>query len=1385
VRFRGVAVALVLLATATPSWAQDFDPHGHRHHAPAPGPSRPPPKPGAAPTPGAAPAPSQTVLIERYSRVVLAQPGASFPLQRLSQLYRDRDGSIAKLVADFEVRAAQPGPEQYAATVALAGLYKIDGRAQEAIAALERAIPLGGGDPTAILTLAHLHQDRGDLAAAHARYLQALPMLTVRADKEQTLRTLMTIALDEKDWASAKEFHGKLDALDPTSLFLKGELGHALYDRGEYERAEEELKTVVAAAAGDNRALVPALRELGRAQAKAQEGEAALDTLKRALALAGNQTALRAQIYETIAEIYRADQRLPVLVKMLEDEHPADFERLSLLGGLYEETGESSKAIEVYRRALASAPRQLDIRLRLIRLLQANGDLDAAIAEYEGLIRAAPNNPQFVFEECEALLQRGDRARALRLVSELEARASNDEEVMTRVADFYARIGDSDKSLRVLQRLAQGSTGDAGHLVDLGDRYFQDGDVPLAMQTWKRILSVVQPRAKGLAAYADVLLEHDMIADALAAYRTAVDLDPSNLAFKKALASAYERNRSYRDARILYEEVAARAKEKGDATLLRECRTRIVTLWGLERVLEQQLPALRQAFESAPPDLDAGRTLAEAQLHLRRLPDAEATLRRVIELAPGDAESYLALERVLVQESKIAEAIGVLERLTRVEPKRAREIYERMAQYALQIYKDDDAIKYAARAVELNPDDAEGHRRLGEMYRSKQDTDRAIVEFRAAIVKNDRLFPVYFELADLLLSKDEAAEADRLFRRVLRGAPDEDLVARAARLSIQINLGRGTLESLEQDVLPLAIGNPQRTIYRRLLVEIYGSLTFGLMQRVRHGTPSEADEARAGLARIGARAVKPLLDALADADVSQQSTAIDVLAYVQNRNTALPLFAYATGPAELSLRTRAMIACGAVADASLVPKYEALLYPKNGASQAGLADAVAEAAVWGLARMRDPRAAPLLRAVARDGTPAMRALAALGLGEAHDVAAVADVASMAASADSGSVARAAAAYALGDLGARKEVPTLLEIAEQGDALSKRMALLALTRIAVSEGDGKAASVDPAGSRPGSRDLPWQAEAIQAMANAVFLGDDEGRRGRADAEALARTAVASLAAMAAIGSGPRPRVEREPAMPVPEGALDADTLFGWLTPREVSRADREAALLRFGDALQRSALTALRTSGARAQAVLDALGSGDGELAPFVGRDASPAARERAAVIIAALGPSIVPLTQHPDAGIRAKAIVLSAGLSTPAAQEAIATALGDTHEDVQRVALGAVSAGRPGGERSASPAVAAAVGRILAGHESWAMRVLAARAMARLGASGAGAEAIEGLTAAATADSYALVRQAALEGLAEVDVGRARVLASKVAVDDPEPRVREAARAIADRPRSP
>ncbi len=1351
-RFSRSVTALALLCAicaSSQAFGQDFDPNGRHHHPPPRG-HHPPT--GHHPPVHAVVGPQ--VLIDRYTKIVLAQPGSPFPLQRLAQLYREKDGNLKNLVADFEKRAAASGAQQYAATVTLAGIYKVEGRVEDAISTFEKAIPLKPADPAAVLALAHAYQDRGDVKAARARFEQALPLQKAKTDKEQTLRTLMTIALDAKDWPGASGYHQQLVKLEPTSLYVKGELGRELYSRGEYEKAEAELETVVKAATGDNRALAPALKDLGRAQAKAHENQKALATLKRALQVAGQAASVRTEIFQTIAEIYRADQQLPVLIKQLEDEHASDFGRLRLLGSLYEETGDAVNAIATYKRALARNPRDIDMRLKMVRLLQSQGELDKAITEYEGLIRAAPNNPQFVFEECDALLQRGDRARALKLLGELEARAQRDEDALSRLADFYGRIGEAGKSMKVLQRLATVAGSDPTHLVDLGDRYYQDGNTAMAMQTWKRILTTVTPRARALAALGEVYLEHDMTDDALTSLREATKLDPSSLIYKKQLASALERKQDREGARVIWEQLAQKAKKKGDKILMREARRHIVTLWGLERVLEQQLPLLAQQFNGKPPDVEAGRTLAEAQIHLRKLGDAEKTLRKVIELAPGDEESYLALERVLVQGSKLQEAIAVLQKLVTVQPKRARELYSRMAQYAMQLHKDDDAVKYAARAVELNPDDAIGHQKLGKMYQDRQDIAHAIVEYRAAIAKNDRLFPVYFDLAKLLLSKGQSEEADRLYRRIVRGAPDDELVGQAVHQSMSIEQGKGSTEPLEQDLLPLAIGNPQRTIYRRSLVTIYGNLTFPLVQRVRRGEGGkEAAAARAELARIGARAVKPLLDTLADGDETQQKTAIDMLAYVQNKNAGPALFSFATGTADQSLRIRAMVACGALGDPGLIGRYRELLFPKAQPGEDAMpSDPVAVAAVWGLARMNDKRTLGLLRDLAQKGTPEMRALAVLGLGQLHDKASVARIADIARSPDAGNVARAGAAYALGDLGAEAEAPTLLALAQGTDPLPRELALVALARM------GARKSADPPGGKA----------AIAAMADAVFAGGDvESSRARQTAEALQHAGAASLVLLA------NPALVRTAPeeLPVPDDLLDVEASLAELVPKEAGEKQRAAALVRFAEPLQHAALSALETSGDRARSVLDALGTGEGTFQPFVQPDAgsaAAAATKKAKDIAQALEPAVVPLARHPSAAMRTKAIVLLAHGNTPAALAAVVRAVDDQDESVQRVALSAMGA-RP------DPAAVTVVARLVKTHPNWAMRVLGAQALGRLGAAGSGAEAARALRELATKDSYALVREAALVALASYDKADGAALARQMSKGDPEPRVRETA----------
>jgi tetratricopeptide (TPR) repeat protein len=1377
--------AAMIVETVSPALAGDFDPSGRGRKKPGTKPTGTKPsgtkptgtkpsgtKPtGTTPTDAGTDTPkkagdgdkgkSPEALMQRYTAIVLSQPGAPFPLQRLSQLYRERDGNLKKLVEEFETRAQAPGDDGWASKVALAGIYRQDGRGEDAVRTFESAIADKPKESGPVLALAQLEVDRGDKGAARKHYEAALPLLSQGADIEQVTRTLMGLSLDLKEFDAAKKHHDALVKRSQGSLFVKAELGRELFARGELERAEVEFRELVKASAGDNRALAPAYRDLGRVLAKQKKMQEAVDTLKKALAVAGGAAGIRAEILSVMTDAYRTEGKLPELIEILEKEQGRDFGRLATLGSLYEETGNVERALDLYKKALAIDGTHVDTRIKVVHLYQTAGDLDAAIKEYDALIKAAPNNPEFVFELCETLIQRGERPKALKVLKELEGRAREDD-VLAAVADFYERVEEKEKAMAVLQRLANSTGGDPTFLVDLGDRYYQAGDKKRALDTWAKVRTLVPGRAKASFTLGEVYLDHDMPDEALAALREAATLEPTNVRFKKALAVALERTAPgsplagdrFAEAVAIWDELLKNAKT--DVNLSREARAHIVSIWSVTKDLANRVSPLKQRFEADPPDLEAGRLLAEVQRKLGKLADAETTLRAIVAKAPGDEASLLALERVLVQEQNLPGAIEVLQKLADLNDKAARQYYQRMAQYAVELYRDDDAIKYAAKAVELSPDDANGHQKLGDMYKKRQDFDKAILEYRQAILRNDRLFPVYFDLAELLLSSGEAGEADKLFRRVLRSSPDEELVARAARMSMQINLGRGSLESLERELLPVAVGNPQKPIYRRLLIEVYGAMTLPLVQKVRHSeNAQQVAEARAELATIGSRALKPLLDALADDRESQQRVAIEVLAYVENKSAGPTLFNFTTGQADKDLRTRAMVAVGALRDPAMLPRLEQLLAPKGQDVSLLPSDEIAVAAAWAVARTRDKKAEDLLEQLLGASSPEVRAIAAVGLGLSKNKAHAPGLLRLARATESGPVARAAALLALGHLVASGAMPSDKEIADvtmaamdSADSTLRRAALVVAARLSAK---GKASRAD--------RELTETTR--DAIARAILSGDPTIRE---DAIAAAAILVGKEA--------PAPRE----ALSVPDGPLAAEDVLRGLFPARVQGSPRLEVLVDMQADLEKAAVAAVATSPDRARDVADAL-TDQVVLGPFVeaAGAATPEQRARAerateSIALATL-PGFAALVKHPDEATRTRAAQVLAASPSPSATAALVRALSEGDEDVKRAVLSSVTA-------KADPKVVSAIVSLAKSATSWPVRVRATETLGRIGSGAAKSDVVAALSSLAKSDAYALVRESALRALANVDAASAAPVLKAAAASDAEIRVRSMAESL-------
>jgi tetratricopeptide (TPR) repeat protein len=1259
-------------------------------------------------------------MIARYRRVLDGDPSAAFALQRLIELVRERDGGVDVLVTSLEQEVAAQAAA-YAPRMVLASLYRAQSRSADAQRVYREAAQLRPDAAAPLAALAALVRADGGAAEARSLFDAALGRARDDATKQELVRQAAELAMDAGDWEAARAYYDRLVPPRGASVYLATEFARALSARSEHVRAAAELERLRQRLRGDARVLGPLLRDLGRAYRDAGDATRAIAALEEGLR-ATRESGLRRELYELLTDTHRRAGRLAELATRLRSDRNSDA--MAARAAIEDELGHEDEALAAYRRVLAGNPRDLDTRLRVVQLLARSGRLAEVIEEYRALLRAVPGEPRFVVELAQLLVQTGRRDEALRLAADTSRRFAREPRVHRALAELYARWNESALAAQEVAVLARIEPNDPTHLVALGAQQLEAGDPDAARATWRRILTVETDQARAQATLGGIYADHDFLAEAVTAYREAVRLAPDDVEALRGLAGVLERTGESAQAAEAWQRVLATATDRAER---REARQRIVALWARARELPRRLAELERSFRAEPPDLEAGRFLAEA--YARSSPprgaDAERVLDRVVSAAPGDVESLLALERARTARGDLAGAISVLERLVQADDRRAATYLQRMAEHALALYRDEDAIGYARRAVERSPADAAGQRRLGDLYRARQDMPDAIAAYRRAIELDDRLFATYFDLAEIHLASGQLREADALFRRVVRTSPDDELVARAARASIQIHLGAGTLEELEQELLPLVLASPQRPILRRLVVELYEALV-GPLALASRAPEASGDEARARLSRIGARALKPLLEALADADPAQRTIAVELLAELGNANAAGPLLALAEADGDTLLRARALVAAGALGRPSAQQSARLL------ALAAGPEARLRDSAAWALARSATRADVASLRVLAGHGDPSVRAFAALGLGIARDGGARPAL-ELLLTRDPSVDVQAAAAWALGRLADPGSVGVLAASLRGRGLVVAQASALALGHI----GD---------------------ARAQQALAQAFFGAD------------------VTLRAAAASGLALDLRVGRASPLPAPSVPVSARGYLARLVEQEAVQRDGPVDLAAQVDALADGARDALAGPIERVRSALDVLASGAGPrvgLGPLTaGIDAWPAPRRAAAEgALTALGrallPSLLEAAQHPDASVRAAAVRTLARVDGSAARVAVAAALDDQAAVVRRSALDVVSAAD--GEEALGRVV-----RLARSGDDWALRARAATALGRfLGADGAAAGAA--LVDALRDDPYAFVREAAAAALGAASDPEVRAALMAAAASDPEPRVRDAA----------
>jgi HEAT repeat protein/tetratricopeptide (TPR) repeat protein len=981
--------------------------------------------------------PFDPVVAGRYQEILERDPSSRTIFQRLVELY-GRGPGLRALIEQYRQRVDGDAKGVFAVRAILGHLYRYAGKFDEATIEYKAARDLEPESPVPVVAMAELARRQRDPVTAATLYGQALKLSKERDARESILTLLAEMALDVHDIPAAREHLTALKAERRGDPFVRVRVAELLARNGAPEEALAEWRGVKAAARGNAAEVVRALKEIAALLAKLERGEEAERALDEALSLVAPGNWNIREIRHRLVTLYRKRDDLRTLISRFQRSwKKKGFDEWLLLARLHDEVGREEKAAEAYKRAISANPRDEGARFAMIQLYERLGRMDAVVAQYKKLIAAFPRQTRHQLELADLHFRRQEPRLAFKLLDRMAKRHKGDVEVLGPLADAYTRYGENERALKTYQRLVRIAPRDETFLISLGEQHWLMGDADKANETWRKILRVLPDKAEAWHLLAETFAGHDLLEEALPAYKLAVEERPVDPVLWRSLALAHERGGDRMDSIEAWERVHALTEK--DPRARREARGWIVRLYLAIKRLRAKAREYASDFAADPPDLEAGHLLGESRLALRELEAAEEVYRRLLELAPSDIDALEALEELYLNRNQLEKAIEVLTRIAEINPYRAKEFYQRVADFSLRLYQDDEAVRFAGLAVDLNPEDSKAHARLARIFYRMQDLEAAAREYRKA-VQLDRLnFDAAFDLARVLRDLGRLAEADALYGEVIRRAVEDDLVLKAGRKSLHLNLMANSLEELERELLPLLWRTPPRPVFRRLVTELYGHLIWPITNQIRFGRPADARAARARLEAVGQRAVKPLLDALTDEDPGLRMSALDVLADLGDGDAAIPL-GQLMDERDALIRLRAAVSLGRIADPRGVD-----------ALSRGIKDGdrgVRMAAAWALGRIGGSRAADALLDVAKrrpDPQWGVRVLVATALGESGDARAVPVLMSMisAPNADSREQVRAAAAWALGRRADAKAVRPLLRALELDTLLVRKMAALAL------------------------------------------------------------------------------------------------------------------------------------------------------------------------------------------------------------------------------------------------------------------------------------------------------------------------------------------------------
>jgi tetratricopeptide (TPR) repeat protein len=214
---------------------------------------------------------------------------------------------------------------------------------------------------------------------------------------------------------------------------------------------------------------------------------------------------------------------------------------------------------------------------------------------------------------------------------------------------------------------------------------------------------------------------------------------------------------------------------------------------------EESIKEFTTAVQLNPSDERARISLADALSAGGQYEAAERVLRAAVEILPSAGQAHYNLGRLYRLMARNLDAVQAFERAASLSPLVGIDhLYETIAAIHAVEAQAESAIEVLQKRVEVSPNNAEAHRKLGEALLQHNRSDEALAEFLVALLIDPKSAQTYAGIGQLHLQRGRYVDAAAASRRAVALDPAN----RGARYSLGAALLRlGQTSEGEKEIL--------------------------------------------------------------------------------------------------------------------------------------------------------------------------------------------------------------------------------------------------------------------------------------------------------------------------------------------------------------------------------------------------------------------------------------------------------------------------------------------------------------------------------------------------------------------------------------------------------